>query len=69
MLAQVSNGDGKQVVFSSMPAEADRQRDQLRGVIDPQVRDGLPSKRCRPEAYELRGVRGKRSFYPRLGVE
>jgi hypothetical protein len=33
MLAQVSNGDGKQVVFSSMPAEADRQRDQLRGVI------------------------------------
>ena len=25
MLAQVSNDDGKQVVFSSMPAEADRQ--------------------------------------------
>jgi hypothetical protein len=33
MLAQVSNDDGKQVVFSSMPAEADRQRDQLRGVL------------------------------------
>jgi hypothetical protein len=33
MLAQVSNDDGKQVVFSSMPAEADRQWDQLRGVL------------------------------------
>jgi hypothetical protein len=33
MLAQVSNDDGKQIVFSSMPAEADRQRDQLRGVL------------------------------------
>jgi hypothetical protein len=33
MLAQVSNDDGKQVVFSSMPGEADRQRDQLRGVL------------------------------------
>jgi hypothetical protein len=32
MLAQVSNDDGKQVVFSSMPAEADRQWNQLRGV-------------------------------------
>jgi hypothetical protein len=33
MLAQVSNDDGKQVVFASIPAEADRQRDQLRGVL------------------------------------
>jgi hypothetical protein len=33
MLAQVSNYDGKQMVFSSMPAEADRQREQLRGVL------------------------------------
>jgi hypothetical protein len=33
MLAQVSNDDGKQVVFSRMPAEADRQRDQLCGVL------------------------------------
>ena len=33
MLAQVSNDDGKQIVFSSMPAEADRQWDQLRGVL------------------------------------
>ncbi len=33
MLAQVSNDDGKQIVFSSMPAEADRPWDQLRGVL------------------------------------
>jgi hypothetical protein len=33
VLAQVSNDDGKQLVFSSMPAEADRQREQLRGVL------------------------------------
>jgi hypothetical protein len=33
MLAQVSNDEGKQVVFSSMPAEADRQREQLRGIL------------------------------------
>ena len=33
MLAQVSNYDGKQMVFSSLPAEADRQREQLRGVL------------------------------------
>ena len=33
LVAQVSNDDGKQVVFSSMPAEADRQVQQLRGVL------------------------------------
>jgi hypothetical protein len=32
-VAQISNDDGNQVVFSSMPAEADRQRQQLRGVL------------------------------------
>ena len=32
-VAQVSNDDGKRVVFSSMPAEADRQVQQLRGVL------------------------------------
>jgi hypothetical protein len=32
-LAQVSNDNGKQVVFSTMPAEADRQAQQLRGVL------------------------------------
>ena len=36
LLAQVGNDDGKQVVFSSMPAEADRQREQLRGVLQGQ---------------------------------
>ena len=33
LVAQVSNDDGKQVVFSSLPAEADRQAQQLRGVL------------------------------------
>jgi hypothetical protein len=33
MLAQVNSDDGKPIVFSSMPAEANRQRDQLRGVL------------------------------------
>ena len=32
-VARISNDDGKQVVFSSMPAEADRQAQQLRGVL------------------------------------
>src|SRR3984885_7501502 len=32
-VAQVSNDAGKRVVFSSMPAEADRQAQQLRGVL------------------------------------
>jgi hypothetical protein len=32
-VAQVSNDDGRQVVYSSMPAEADRQAQQLRGVL------------------------------------
>jgi hypothetical protein len=33
ILAQVSNEDGQRVVFAGMPAEADRQRAQLRGVL------------------------------------
>jgi hypothetical protein len=32
-VAQVSNDNGKPVVFSSLPAEADRQTQQLRGVL------------------------------------
>jgi hypothetical protein len=32
-VAQVRNNDGKQVVFSSMPAEADRRVQQFRGVL------------------------------------
>jgi hypothetical protein len=33
VLAQVTNDDGEQIVFSSVPAEAVSQRDQLRGVV------------------------------------
>jgi hypothetical protein len=33
LLAQVSNDDGKQVVFASVPAEANAQTRQLRGVL------------------------------------
>jgi hypothetical protein len=33
LLAQVTNDDGEQIVFSSVPAEAMSQRDQLRGVL------------------------------------
>ena len=33
LLAQVTNDDGKQIVFSSVPAEAMSQEDQLRGVL------------------------------------
>jgi len=33
LLAQVTNDDGKQMVFSSVPAEAISQPDQLRGVL------------------------------------
>jgi hypothetical protein len=32
-VAQASNDDGEQIVFSSVPAEADRQTQQLRGVL------------------------------------
>ena len=33
MAAQVSNDDGKQVLFSGVPGDADRQRTQLNGVL------------------------------------
>ena len=33
LLAQATNNDGKQIVFSSLPAEAISQQDQLRGVL------------------------------------
>ncbi len=33
LLAQVTNDDGKQIVFSSVPAEAISHQDQLRGVL------------------------------------
>ena len=57
MLAQVSNDDGKQVVFSSMPAEADRQRDQLRGVLH-----GLGATPATPITILSDGADGPRSL-------
>ena len=57
MLAQVSNDDGKQIVFSSMPAEADRQRDQLRGVLH-----GLGATPATPVTILSDGADGPRSL-------
>jgi len=57
MLAQVSNDDGKQVVFSSMPAEADRQRDQLRGVLH-----GLGATPATPVTILSDGADGPRTL-------
>jgi hypothetical protein len=57
MLAQVSNDEGKQVVFSSMPAEADRQRDQLRGVLY-----GLGATSATPVTILSDGAEGPRSL-------
>ena len=57
MLAQVRNDDGKQVVFSSMPAEADRQRDQLRGVLH-----GLGATPGTPVTILSDGAEGPRSL-------
>jgi hypothetical protein len=57
MLAQVSNDDGEQVVSSSMPAEADRQRDQLRGVLH-----GLGATPATPVTVLSDGADGPRSL-------
>jgi hypothetical protein len=57
MLAQVSNGDSKQVVFSSMPAEADRQREQLRGLLH-----GLGATPATPVTILSDGADGPRSL-------
>jgi hypothetical protein len=57
MLAQVGNDDGKQVVFASMPAEADRQRDQLRGVLH-----GLGATAATPVTILSEGADGPRSL-------
>jgi len=43
LLAQTTNDDGKQIVFSSVPAEAMSQEDQLRGFCISWAR--LPSPR------------------------
>jgi hypothetical protein len=57
ILARVTNDDGKQVVFSSMPAEADRQRDQLRGVLH-----GLGATPGTPVTILSDGAEGPRSL-------
>ena len=57
MLAQASSDDGKQVVFSSMPADADRQRDQLRGVLH-----GLGVTSGTPVTVLSDGAEGPRSL-------
>ena len=44
-VAQASNDDGEQVTFSSVPVEADRQVQQLRGVLH---RLGAPRARRSP---------------------
>jgi hypothetical protein len=57
MLAQVSNDDGKHIVFSSMPAEADRPREQLRGVLR-----GLGATPATPVTILSDGADGPRSL-------
>jgi hypothetical protein len=49
--------DGKQLVFSSMPAEADRQREQLRGVLR-----GLGATPATPVTILSDGADGPRSL-------
>ncbi len=56
-LAQVSNDDGQQIVFSSMSAEADRQREQLRGVLY-----GLGATPTTPITILSDGAEGPRSL-------
>jgi hypothetical protein len=57
MLAQVSNDDRKQRVFSSMPAEADRQPEQLRGVLR-----GVGATPATPATILSDGADGPRSL-------
>jgi hypothetical protein len=56
-VAQVSNDEGNQVVFSSMPAEADRQAQQLRGVLH-----GLGATLRTPVTILSDGADGPRSL-------
>jgi hypothetical protein len=56
-LAQVSNDDGQPIVFTSMPAEADRQREQLRGVLH-----GLGATPTTPITILSDGADGPRSL-------
>jgi hypothetical protein len=57
LLAQVSNGEGKQVVFASVPAEATSQTRQLRGVLH-----GLGATPATPVTILSDGADGPRSL-------
>jgi hypothetical protein len=57
MVAQVNNDDGKPIVFSSMPAEANRRRDQLRGVLH-----GRGATPAAPATILSDGAEGPRSL-------
>ncbi|MBV1800455.1 hypothetical protein KSF81_27315 [Siccirubricoccus sp. G192] len=56
-VAQISGDEGKSVVFSSVPAEADRQQQQLRGVL---LRLGATSRT--PVTILSDGADGSRSL-------
>jgi hypothetical protein len=57
LLAQVSNDEGKQVVFSTVPAEANSQTRQLRGVLR-----GLSATPATPVTVLSDGADGPRSL-------
>ena len=57
LLAQVSNDEGKQVVFASVPAEATSQTRQLRGVLH-----GLEATPATPVTILSDGADGPRSL-------
>jgi hypothetical protein len=57
LLAQISNDDGKQLVFSSVPAEADSQKQQLRGVLH-----GLGATSVTPVTILSDGAEGPRAL-------
>jgi hypothetical protein len=57
LLAQVSNDEGKQVVFASVPAEANSQTRQLRGVLR-----GLSATPATPVTVLSDGADGPRSL-------
>ena len=57
LLAQVSNDEGKQVVFSTVPAEANSQTRQLRGVLR-----GLSATPATPVTILSDGADGPRSL-------
>jgi hypothetical protein len=57
IVAQVSGAEGKQVVFGSVPAEADRQQQQLRGVLQ-----GLGATPSTPATILSDGADGPRAL-------